>query len=60
MSECPVCRQELTDCFANKDGRCTILQRTSFRYECPFYKHKDSVSMEKIERDIRLYKGGRR
>ncbi len=55
--EYPMCRQELPDCFAYKNMKCTILRSTTFRYACPFYKHKSEVVVAQIEEAIKIYRG---
>lgn len=44
------CEQNHRDCFANKEGVCQILNKTSFIRRCPFYK-----SAEKYEKDIEAH-----
>lgn len=43
------------DCFALKNGECHILKKTNFKDDCPFYKHKDKVDLNKIEESIENY-----
>lgn len=49
-------REECADCFANKRGRCVVLTDNNFKGGCPFYKNKDAVSWEEIEKSISEYR----
>lgn len=43
------------DCFANKDGCCTVLKDTDFgKKDCPFYKTSEAVRDSRNRSYLRL------
>lgn len=37
------------ECFANEDKLCMILSKNDFNKECPFFKTREQVEIEKAE-----------
>ncbi len=52
MSLGPECRYKREDCFAYEHSMCAVLQDTTFKGLCPFYK-----SQEQFDEEVRIYGG---
>ena len=48
-------RCKTNNCYANRGGRCMVLENTIFNNTCPFYKPNSETSLEKIEEEIKGY-----